>query len=412
MIWWALIIPLVAVISLLTSKKIVLWEYLILFGIPSVAIVITYFISLSARQIDTEYWNGYVNSAIYYQSWQTWDRETCYKNVNCHEVCTGSDENKICSEHCDRVAYDCSHCDNYPEEWEASDNLGNEWRITSATYETWANMWHNKVFVELNRHIEFNTGLFGGCGKDGDAYRVTYNNDTNKIIPVVIGKHYINKVQTTYKELDTSIINEYELFNYPIYDRFNYNPVLGINDFKVSKRLANWNAILGKSKQVHMLLLVFHNKTIEAAEYQEKYWRGGNKNEFILTVGVNKVCEWDSTLPGISCGDIIQWAKVISFTDQRGLKSKIESIVSNMKNNIDYKAIVDTMAINVSKSFIRKDWDYYDSISVQPSKTAIIITYIITFIFTGGIVLFVLFNDINRTDFKEEEEWKYKQLKL
>jgi len=207
---------------------------------------------------------------------------------------------------------------------------------------------------------------------------------------VVLQKHYSNKIQTTFKPVDTSKIREFELFDYPVYDRFNYNPVLGLNNHLVSWRLANWNARLGNAKQVHMLLLVYHNQPIETAKWQERYWKGGNKNEFILAISVGR--------PAEDTVDFIQWAKVISWTDQRGLKAQLESTISRMRfeNGINYIAVVDTMAVRVKNQFIRKNWHAFDNIKVRPSETAVIVTWILTLFISVGVGCFVVFNGVDK----------------
>lgn len=400
MIWLSLLIPAVAIALLWsniiygTREKIVWWEYLLLFGTPGIAIVISYFIAVGTQQVDTEYWNGYVSGATYYQSWQEWDNETCYRDCNCHQECSGSGEDRSCHQECDRCAYDCSHCDDHSERWEASDNLGHTWHVTPATFETWATLWGNRVFVELNRHINYHNGVFQTCGRDGDAFRTNFNGDSTKIVPVVLKKHYANKIQTTFRPVDTAKVREYELFSYPVYDRFGYNPVLGLNDLRVSKSLASWNARLGVSKQVHMLLLVFHSQSPKAAEYQEQLWKGGNKNEFILTMSVGDSIGF---LEGTG-KDIIQWAKVISWTDQRGLKAQVENAIAGMhfEKDIDYLAVIDTMALKVRAQFIRKNWHVFDKIKVQPSKTAETVTLLLTLLITVAVGAFVIFNDVNR----------------
>jgi hypothetical protein len=391
-IWIALLLPVFAALFLMTTakNKVVLWEYLLLL-VPVTSVIVSYFIALGVRQVDTEYWNGYVNSATYYQSWQTWVHRTCYRNVNCRQVCSGSGESRSCHEVCDRVPYDCSYCADHSEEWTASDNLGSTWNITPTTFDTWAQSWSNRSFVELNRPINYHNGFLVTCGRDGDAYRTVFNNDSSKIVPVTLTKHYINKIQTTFQKVDTSEVTQYELFNYPTYDRFSYNPVLGLNDIRVSNRLAQWNARLGQQKQVHMLLLVFRDQPIEAAEHQSQYWKGGNKNEFILAVGERKDCMWDSTGIAVPCRDIIEWAKVISWTDQRDLKQHVESAVLNM-HGIDYFAIVDTMAANVKQSFVRKNWHTFDNIKVEPSRTAAIVTLILSILVTVTIGIYVVAN--------------------
>jgi len=165
MTWFSLLIPAVVVAILWSNaiygEKVVWWEYLLLFGTPGIAIVISYFIAVGTQQVDTEYWNGYVTGATYFQSWQEWDHQTCYRDCNCRTVGSGDDKRRVC----DRCSYDCSHCDNHAERWEASDNLGNSWNITPANFETWASSWGNRTFVELNRRINCHNGVFQTCGQ-------------------------------------------------------------------------------------------------------------------------------------------------------------------------------------------------------------------------------------------------------
>lgn len=164
------------------------------------------------------------------------------------------------------------------------------------------------------------------------------------------------------------------------FNKFEYNPIFGFANDSASKRLNWWNAKMGSFKQVHMNIITFKNKTITAAEIQRSYWRGGNKNEFILCIGIN-----DSNK--------IMWSKVISWTDKELLKLQVERTVAQM--NFDLPSIVDTMAIHVQRDFKRKEFKDFKYINVEPTPLATFISFIVTLILTIGLAIFSVKNDID-----------------
>jgi hypothetical protein len=158
---------------------------------------------------------------------------------------------------------------------------------------------------------------------------------------------------------------------------FNYNPMLGWSDRKAVDRLRKWNSKLGAMKQVHMMVLVFIGKPVEAAIHQERLWGKGNKNEFILCIGIDNQKN-------------IDWAYVISWTDVEILKHGLAQTVMGMP--FDMVAIVDTMAAQVRSRYRRKEFADFSYIKVRPTMRATIITYLITLLLTVGVSVFVVLN--------------------
>lgn len=355
---------------------------MILFLIPLIAIIVSYFVSINSQTKDTEYWNSYLTKATYFESWETYDYQICTR-----ETCSGSGKNRTCH----TETYDCSQCDRYPEHWVAYDNIGESYKITRSHFEKLCKIWGNKSFRDMNRHID-HSGL---CGKDGDAYETKFSGEFNLIQPVCVQHKYENRIQCSksvfnFKPVDSADSAKYDLFRYPNYESmgiFNYNPMLGWSGKDAVDRLRKWNAKLGASKEVHMMVLVFIGKPIEAAYFQERLWGGGNKNEFILCIGANNQKK-------------IQWAHVISWTEKEILKKGLAQKVMDMP--FDMVAIVDTMATNVHNQFIRKKFADFNYIKIRPTNNAILITFIITLIITLGIALFAVLNhfDLNNSSRK------------
>ena len=127
-IWLAFCIPILALIIsvLFFTRKVTLLEYLLIFGVPALVIIIAK-ISIEKCQVsDTEYWNSYAINAQYIEEWDEWINETCTRTN-----CTGSGEDQ----ECETETYDCSHRDYHPPVWKLTDNLNEVHYINSSHFE-------------------------------------------------------------------------------------------------------------------------------------------------------------------------------------------------------------------------------------------------------------------------------------
>ena len=69
MIWFSIIIPIIAVIilTIFFNKKIVWWEYICCIAIPLITIIIAKQASIYSQTVDTEIFNNFVVKAEYYE---------------------------------------------------------------------------------------------------------------------------------------------------------------------------------------------------------------------------------------------------------------------------------------------------------------------------------------------------------
>lgn len=366
-IWLALCIPILAVIVLgiFFTKKVTFLEYLLIFGVPALTIVIAKVSIEKSQVIDKEYWNSYAMTSNYYEEWDEWIDRTCSR-----EDCSGSGDDRTCT----TEYYDCSYRDYHPQIWEVCDNLGQHYSINSNYFEFLCRTWSNKVFRDMHRdyyHI------------DGDAYFTNFDNQFDHLIPISAVHHYENRVQAShsvfnFQEIDTATLKAYKLFEYPSESIFDFNSILGYNDSNASIKLQKWNGWLGYRKQVQMFILVFNDKPYDAAVAQEMYWKGGNKNEFTLCIGIkNKK---------------IRWTKVISWTEVEDLKIRVARTVKEM-DSLDMVKIVDYMAGEVDKNFKRKRFRDFNYLTVEPSGEAVTVTFILTFLITMAVSIYSVANE-------------------
>lgn len=364
LIYFCFIIPIVAIIflALKFSKSMAWWEYLLVLGVPAIAIIFAKVLSVTSQTMTPEIWNTYLTKATYYEPWNEWIHKECCS------TCKDKDGN---SYECN--CHDCSYVQYHPARWEATDDAGRETYIDESFYNQLCALWGNKTFEELNRHYH---------SRDGDAYNTLRDTVFAHVISRTTTHTYENRVKCSksvfnFAEVDSEDVKAYGLYDYPPNSEFNYNPILGFYDPKASKKLQQHNGVLGSWKQVHMMILVFKDQPIQAALMQEGYWKGGNKNEFILCIGIKDTA--------------IDWAKVISWTEVDELKIRVEKDVMGMPLNMEQ--IVDYMAGQVRAKFQRKHFREFSYIDVEPTMTAIWITFIVTLLITIGVSIFAVKND-------------------
>jgi hypothetical protein len=374
MIYSALIIPIVAIIiaAIFFNRKMAWWEYILLFGIPLLCIIAGNYFSIYSQTRDIEYWNSYATKAVYEEEWKEKWKELVT------EIYTDSDGKSHTRSHWEtETRY-------HPPMWTIYDNIGGSYSIDQSFFEKLCKLWNNKSFVEMDR-INSSINRFESSYKlliDGDAYETIYDKNFTNTIPICKQHTYENKVQCSKSVFNFQEVNDkdkeyYKLFNYPSEDIFGFNPILGYNNPKAAKKLQIYNALNGNRYRLHMMLLIFNNQPLEAGIMQESYWKGGNKNEFIVCIGVKD--------------NKITWTKVISWTNIEELKIKTGREIKEMQD-FDIDKIVEYMSQNVPPKFVKKDFREFNYLSIQPSNRAIIITFIITLITTIGIFVFDVLN--------------------
>jgi hypothetical protein len=367
MIWFILLVPLAATICLaiFAHKKMDWWEYALQFALPVLLIFGAKHYAVKSMTEDKEYWNNYAVSANYDEPWNEYIHKTCTRTVSCGKNCSTTQ------------TYDCSYVDNHPAKWYLYDNGGRTHSISKSYYSMLKGIWKNEKFKDMRRRYHT---------YDGDRYTTLWNRkvDLASIVPVTTTHKYENKVQVpnelfNYQEVDSATIAEYGLYDYNWgYDKFSYNPIKGGGNNLASKILAMNNAFNGLHRQLHMEILVFDGKPSIAGEYQEAYWKGGNKNEFVISIGKKD--------------GKIEWVNVFSWTTNEVLKVEVRDYIVSMET-YDIRKIVDYVVATVPKKFKRRDFKEFSYIKVDPSNTAILYTLLATILLSIGLAIYHIKNE-------------------
>jgi len=397
--WLALGIPVIfAIILLLFFKhKTQWWEPL-----PSLVIgliLIASFKGCSEHSLtrDTEYHNGYITEVWYYEDWSEWITRTCSREYACGEDCTTDSEGRTsCSTRYCTEYYDCSYEDYNPEYWMVKNNLGETWRISKAEYQKLVKLFGNQSYVNMNRPY--------CCGNDGDAYVTYYQGEPEKLQHTATVHTYENRVQASnsvfkFQEISDEDADSLGLFDYPkIIGNYSQDHLLGIKDHKIEQKLDYLNAKLGKKKEVKAFVTVFKNKPANYGELQESYWKGGNKNELNIVLGLSN----DGTLA---------WSKIMTWSESQELKIEIRNHLQSRKGEkLNFDGFIDFLYKEIDEKFIRKEFSDFSYLEVEMTDGQIKALYWTVFIISLIISIFMIVNEFENEHHKNKNiniDWKH-----
>ncbi len=370
-ILFACLIPIITsiILYLFFQHKVLWWEFGIVF-LASIITVFTAKLAVEHTSIQSEeYWGAFVDKVEYYEEWDEWIDDTCTRSCCCDSK----------GENCGTEKYDCSYRKHHDPYWEITTTIGETISITKKEYARIKNLFKNETFSELNRDY---------YRIDGDKYGCTWDKDSALTVPVTTLHYYENRVKASdasvfhFDDLEEDEIARYDLKEYPpIKDNYKMDAIIGDSSHDAivaNKKLKYINGALGHSKEVCVFVLVFKNQPLEAAFKQEAHWKGANMNEMVVCVGID-----DERNVG--------WCKVISWTPNEALKGDIRDIINSQKK-LSLSKFADKLQPALA-SFQRRDFKEFDYLTVEPSWTAIIVSYVIVIIVNILVSAYVIHNE-------------------
>lgn len=370
----------VAIILLVACRKnIVWWEYA---SIILISVLLTFGMRsccVAFQEEDTEYLGGYMTKITHYDEWDEWVVETCER-----EVYDGEDANGNAQYHTE--TYDCSHREYHRERWTYTTNNGHEeYFYEKSDFDRAMKElgYPEMVFKEMNRDY---------YKIDGDAQEYYWDGQIQHVRPLVYANSYTNKINCSnsifnFEDISDEEADEMGLFRYPEIIDDDQNIIMGIKPSKVThKKYKYINAVYGSRNQFRIYVLVYQNKPIDISEKQKHYWKGGNKNEFVLCLGYD-------TISGR-----ITWCNPFSWSDKPDLEVATKRYFREHPR-MDLSQYPEFLMKNIHlwkrKEF--KDFDYIENEPTSGQNTAILIFIII---FDIILALIAIFNEFaNREEY-------------
>lgn len=363
--WFAIIIPfLVSIIGLAFFKRqITKLEIILPTAVSILLIVIFKFAAIYNNTKDVEYWGSKLVQAEYYEEWDEWIYQTC-------ESCTTDSEgNQDCT------TYDCSYNQYHSPHWEIIDEYGRSYGVSQQEYKRLVAKFGNESFKDMHRDYD---------NIDGDMYYTKWDKSYKNLENITSVRTYKNKPQATTNLFHYESLEEEEkvgLFKYPEVVNHKQQHLLGYHNPKLSQELERINALLATKKEVKLFLLVYPDQPIDISYKQETLWKGGNKNEFIVTIGTK--------------GNEITWCRVISWTENQYSKIYTRDLY---QNNKDMSILLETthkLIPIIEKHFERKHFSDFDYLKIELTPRQLWILFIVTIIVNIIALVYITNNEFN-----------------
>ncbi len=373
------IIPFIValILFLFFRKRVVWWEYVVLI-IPS--LVFSLLIKLcmvSYNSSDTEYLGGYVTKIVYYEEWDEMVLRTKTRRVPCGRDSNGHTQYRT-------ETYTVWEREYHPERWVYINNENNlEHSISKELY--------NKIKFRLNSPTVFKDMKRRYHRIDGDAYVTMYDGSIEHIYDITWSHKYKNRIQasqsnTIFKmlDIDEETADTLGLYEYPDITDLAQSPIMGRNVSKEEIQVFRYiNAMKGKKNQFRTYVLFFNHDEFEKSELQKSYWQNGNKNEFIICLGMK--------------GDSVAWTNSFSWCDMPKLEVKTRSyFIDNPK--LDLVKYGTWLNNNIDENWVRKEFEDFNYIDIELSIGQYIALLFLTIVFNVGVGIAVIYNNINYED--------------
>lgn len=400
LIWFTIIVPILLIFIFVVipslRQKIVWWEFLIPFGITIITIIVCQTIAIKTATRDKEYW-GFIGYSIVHNEPFSYDSE-CPETYQCGTSC---DSKGNCTPvYCTRWV----HCvESSSRRCFLIDNQNNERYISYSKYKELETRWNKYQYtvakIITNSHGYKTVGDKYNRTGHGHQHQVFWDQKWQTSEPIVIERVYENKVQTMshWGEVSKEEKRIYELFDYPVVPE----GLVSISTLsngptypKSDKYLRYLNGILNTKKhgfkKVRIWVLVWRNQPQDAAELQMKYWKNGNKNEFTIMFGIddNNKIMWH---------DIMTWSESDELTIKTrdyieiNMKNKSDTYSGKLTDN-DLVSFYNWLGKEIENKYIKPDFEKYDFINVQPSMTALLISFVIVLIINLATGIFIIKN--------------------
>lgn len=370
MIWIPLVVPVLffAAALIFFRKRVVWWEPII--PILATVLVIFFFRYVGTKSLtkDTEFWGNYITETRYYQEWNEWIEQTCYRTVSCGKNCSYT------------VPYDCSYCRTHPACWTIVTNDGKEHDISSSLYDYYKKKFGSKpLFQDMRR--DYHT-------IDGDMFYVKYPK-TYDAFEFYASEHpYENRVQASTSIFNYSRVTEedkikYSLYDYPEIKDNSLEAILAPKQLKIlvseQRRINYLNGMLGMKKEARVWICVWISNDDENAFKQEAYWKRGNKNEFVVCIGVNK----DRT---------INWCRTFGWNKKKAIDVEVRNYFMAQKK-LDLVEGGKFLYNEVDKNWARLSFEEFNYLAIEPPQWAVITTWIVSVVSCLVLYFWIINNE-------------------
>lgn len=138
---------------------------------------------------------------------------------------------------------------------------------------------------------------------------------------------------------------------------------------------------------------MFNNPSRQAGLYQEDQWEGGNKNELNITIGIDKQGN-------------VKWCHVFSWTDKRDIVVNTRTFIEK-QGKLNLSELADYLYPQVEATWQRKSFADFEYLTIEPSTTSLVVSFIITLIINVAVAAFVIGNEFTENHKTNNKSYGY-----
>lgn len=209
------------------------------------------------------------------------------------------------------------HFVHHPDEYVKVFNIDLQKHISKWEFESICDLWGTPFHSFQTHHPN--------CVQGGGGEACEWDGNEMSTETATITHRYSNPLRQSNSIFRSRIISkkkakELGLCNYPKASRDNDQDVILVKEgvdipydlAQANAALQRLNAFCGESAQIHVFILMFlASDGIAIASLQRDYWKGLNKNELLICLGIN--------------GSRVEWCEPMSWSDNKTLELKIRS---------------------------------------------------------------------------------------
>ena len=258
----------------------------------------------SARTKATEFLGAYISALYYEESWT--------EVIVVRETYTDNDGK---TRERERVEYRY-----HPEEFYFCTNLGSRFFIDERSYDLVCGTWVAPRHGDSWWGSDIRGGVRYGCHYFyHEAEGTHYDGSTEKLFTITEKHSYTNKIRNSnsvfrFEKISGKDADALGLIDYPDITDFDAPAILS-RHFNVAESTDRayrvFNSIIAPNAEMHLFVLLFDASasSVDVVEKQRSYWYGGNKNEFVVCLGLQ--------------GGEVKWARAFSWADEPVLEVKV-----------------------------------------------------------------------------------------
>lgn len=328
-----------------------------------------------AQTMDYEYWGGYGVEAVYNEHWNEYIHRTCTR-----QSCSGSGKNRSCT----TTTYDCSYVKDHPEYWTIEDNNRIEVNIDESQYKELARRWNNNTFRAM--HHPCHTIC-------GDAYFTRWDKNWNTYEFVTTVHTYENRVQAQnpnslygFPTVTKEQAKNEGLFEYPEIVQNYKVPTFLVEGQKTGNILVAENKInkfaaeYGFTKHIRPWFVIFNHGTVDRCKQQQNYWKGSNKNEFVICMIMN--------------GTEVQDVYPFTWSEADSLRIEARDWFK-MNHSNDIPKYAEWFTREASTRFKKKSFKEFSYLAVQLPFKWVAWSWVLTLVVSVGCTAFCVMNEID-----------------